>query len=48
MFVQSTSRVSDGDVDPLEVVQENENQVHMSTFKPECKLTGTLARNQKF
>ena len=45
LFDQSTSGVSDGDVDPL-VVQEN--QVHMSTFNSECKLTGTLACNQEF
>ena len=45
LFDQSTSGVSDGDVDPL-VVQEN--QVRMSTFNSECKLTGTLARNQEF
>ena len=45
LFDQSTSSVSDGDVDSL-VVQEN--QVRMSTFNSECKLTGTLACNQEF
>ena len=45
MFDQSSSSVSDGDVDPL-VVQKN--QVCLSTLNSEYKLTGTLARNQKF
>ena len=45
MFDQSTLSVSDGDVDTLSV---QENQVHVSAFNSECKLTGMLARNQKF
>ena len=44
-FDQSTLSVNDGDVDTLSV---QENQVHVSAFNSECKLTGTLARNQKF
>ena len=45
MFDQSTLSVNDGDVDTLSV---QENQVRVSAFNSECKLTGTLAHNQKF
>ena len=45
MFDQSTSSVSDGDLDSF-IAQEN--HVHMSTLNSECKLSGTLARNQMF
>ena len=45
MFDQSTASISDDAADSL-VVQEN--QVRMSTLNSEAKLTGTLARNQKF